>query len=192
MRILDVGGGYSTIGKLIVEDFGAEYWIIDDFGVESSEPIWSRYGSREELRKSNPDINYIFGRMCKDVSSILEDDFFDIVLSISTLEHIPPQNRSQIFEDMVRVTNKTAGLMISTIDVSESNLVEWDGLLRAFYDMHCAKEELPKISAAEFNAAGTLYETSEVIFRHYPPNEKVKKYSRIGCLGLSFLLLIHQ
>jgi hypothetical protein len=53
LRILDVGGGYSTIGKLIVEDFGAEYWIIDDFGVESSEPIWSRYGSREELRKSN-------------------------------------------------------------------------------------------------------------------------------------------
>ena len=65
-KVVEVGGAYSGLPQYLSDKFGVESWIVDDFGVESKEDLWSRWGDREEVKEKYPSVNYVFERVGGD------------------------------------------------------------------------------------------------------------------------------
>ena len=62
-KVVEVGGAYSGLPQYLSDEFSVEAWIVDDFGVESKEGLWSRWGDREELKSKYPSVKYVFERV---------------------------------------------------------------------------------------------------------------------------------
>lgn len=115
-KIIEVGGAFSTLPVYIAHKYGLEAWIGDDFGAAADEvKMWSRWGDPYELPKKYPDMNYIFKPFGK-FSKEYQDNFFDRVFSVSTLEHIPFNCVLPVLKDMHRVLKK-GGIELHSIDV---------------------------------------------------------------------------
>lgn len=117
MRVVEVGGAYSDLPQYIAATFGCEVHVIDDFGVESGEAeLWSRWGKRESLRGRNPDVRYIFDRVGNFASSQIPLNYYDLIYTVSTLEHVPPESMADVFLHMERML-KPGGTMVHCIDL---------------------------------------------------------------------------
>ena len=115
-RVLGVGEAYSELPAHIAKTYGCEVWVADDFGMSSGEEeLWSRWGKPEELQEKHPQVRYVFERMGRP-SSTIPESYFDVVFSVSTLEHIPAANIPAVFTHMDRCL-RPGGLSYHTIDV---------------------------------------------------------------------------
>jgi SAM-dependent methyltransferase len=115
-KVLDVGGGYSSLAQVIAERYGPQCWVADDFGVETGEQLWSRWGDRESLKQKYPLINYAFERIGDINSKSFEFGSFDVIYSVSTLEHIPWRSMPAVF-DHITMLLKPGGRMLHCVDV---------------------------------------------------------------------------
>ncbi len=117
MRVVEVGGAYSDLPQHIAENFGCEVHVIDDFGVESGEAeMWSRWGEREALQQKNPKVKYIFERAGNLQSSQIPLNYYDVVFSVSTIEHIPEPAMFDVFRHFEAML-KPGGIMVHLIDL---------------------------------------------------------------------------
>ncbi|MCU0390870.1 MAG: class I SAM-dependent methyltransferase [Thermoflexibacter sp.] len=116
MKVVEVGGAYSDLPQYIAQNYGCEVHVIDDFGVESGEPLWSRWGSREELMQKNPDVKYIFERVGNVSNPNIPLDYYDVIFSVSTIEHIPPTAMYDVFTHLGKMLKK-GGMMVHCIDL---------------------------------------------------------------------------
>ncbi|MCU0448780.1 MAG: class I SAM-dependent methyltransferase [Bernardetiaceae bacterium] len=115
--VVEIGGAYSELPQHIARQFGCQVHVIDDFGVESGEAeMWSRWGQREELEQKNPDVKYIFDRAGNFGSTVIPQNFYDVVFSVSTIEHIPETAMAGVFRHMEAML-KPGGLMVHCIDL---------------------------------------------------------------------------
>lgn len=104
-KILDIGGGHSRILKYFKDDY--ECWNLDKFEGIGNGPTKSEESDFEII------YDYI-GNFNKD----LPDDYFDLVFSISSLEHVP-QDDVQNFENIVKDINrilKPGGYSVHCLD----------------------------------------------------------------------------
>lgn len=91
-KILDIGGGHSRILKHFSEDY--ECWNLDKFEGIGNGPT--------EAEESDFKIIYDYiGNFNKEIP----DNYFDLVFSISTLEHVP-QDDIQNFENIIKDINR--------------------------------------------------------------------------------------
>ena len=60
LRFLDVGVGYSDVAAHLVERYGMEGWVADDFGMTSGKAAWSRWGDPHDLPRKHPKVKYVF------------------------------------------------------------------------------------------------------------------------------------
>ncbi|SFE77462.1 class I SAM-dependent methyltransferase [Thermoflexibacter ruber] len=116
MKVVEVGGAYSDLPQYIAQNYDCEVHVIDDFGVESGEPLWNRWGSREELMQKNPNVKYIFERVGNIHNPNIPLDYYDVIFSVSTLEHIPPTAMYDVFTHMGKMLKK-GGIMVHCIDL---------------------------------------------------------------------------
>lgn len=117
MRVVEVGGAYSDLPQHIATHYGCEVHVIDDFGVESGESeMWSRWGEREALLAKNPDVKYIFERAGNMASTNIPTNYYDLVFSVSTLEHVPEPAMAEVFRHMEAML-RPGGVMIHCIDL---------------------------------------------------------------------------
>jgi len=114
-KVVEVGGAYSALPQYLSDKFNIEAWVIDDFGVESREDLWSRWGNREELKVKYPSVKYVFERVGDGANIPL--DYFDCIYSVSTLEHIPWDEMKRVFDHMCKML-KPGGRMLHCIDSS--------------------------------------------------------------------------
>ena len=114
-RVMEVGGAYSLLPKYLGDRYGVEPWIGDDFGARSGEAIWSRWGDPMELPAKYPSVRYVFEPMGR-FSDEYPDEYFDCIFSVSTLEHIPRDQRLDVFKDMHRCL-KPGGFERHSIDI---------------------------------------------------------------------------
>lgn len=114
-KVIEVGGAYSALPQYLSDKFSVEAWIADDFGIESNEALWSRWGGREELKLKFPSVNYVFERVGGGKGAI-PSDYFDCVYTVSTLEHIPPCNMKKVFDHMCKML-KPGGRILHCVDV---------------------------------------------------------------------------
>jgi hypothetical protein len=117
MRVVEVGGAYSDLPQYIAEQYGCEVHVIDDFGVESGEAeMWSRWGEREALQQKNPNVKYIFERAGDLKSANIPLNYYDVVFSVSTIEHIPEAAMAEVFRHFEAML-RPGGVMVHLIDL---------------------------------------------------------------------------
>src|SRR5690606_25192991 len=100
-KVIEVGGAYSSLTSYLAKKYEVEAWVGDEFGMKSEETIWSRWGNPNELGPKYDNVKYVlknFGSFSEDYP----DNYFDCIFSVSTLEHIPKDNRLAVIKDMNR------------------------------------------------------------------------------------------
>lgn len=185
-KIIEVGGAYSLLPKYLSDKYDLEAWVADDFGMNSGEALWSRWGDPLELPKKYPSIKYVFERF-GTFTPKCPDRYFDRIFTVSTLEHIPFQHRFNVIKDMHRCL-KPGGKQLHTIDITYKSP---EATLKYLLIYHIPSEirhwiDVIKASGVNIKAAlpdslqlldrRTLVESPDVVYRFYPPNDSPKGY----------------
>ena len=115
-RVLDVGGAYSSFPSYLTNKFGCETWVVDDFGNDEADPFWRRNRSPQDHIKLHPETKYVVERVGNPEKSSLPLNYFDVVYSVSTLEHIPSAITQAAWQHMAALL-KPNGELIHAVDV---------------------------------------------------------------------------
>jgi ubiquinone/menaquinone biosynthesis C-methylase UbiE len=115
-KVLDVGAGYSSLPIHIQESYGCEVWAVDDFGLDSDDPFWARDLNPDEHISTHPQVKYVLERLGDAASSALPENYFDVIYSVSTLEHVPYTLMPAVWKHMDRLL-KPGGEMLHTVDI---------------------------------------------------------------------------
>jgi SAM-dependent methyltransferase len=108
IQILELGAGFNLFFD---RRFGkdCEYWMADKSGFYEDDIF-------EVARKRRTNTNYIdtfLGEFSKD----LPDNYFDLVFSVSVLEHVPLEDIDKVCDDMARIV-RPGGFIAHSIDVT--------------------------------------------------------------------------
>ena len=121
-KILDIGGGDSRILKYFKDDY--ECWNIDKLEGVGNGPT--------DIDTSGFRLVYDYmGNFNKE----LPDDYFDVVFSISTLEHVPlddVETYENIRKDINRVL-KPGGLSLHCIDIVWLEPIVWTNAIMPYF-----------------------------------------------------------
>ena len=115
-KVLDVGAAYSPLPLHIHETYGCEVWVADDYGLKSGQPFWTRGISPQEYIAQHPEIKFVPERLGDPEQSNLPEKYFDIVYSISVLEHVP-LNLTQAVWQHIDLLLKPGGELIHALDI---------------------------------------------------------------------------
>ena len=208
-KVIEVGGGYSSLPQSLADRYGPEVWVGDDFGAqEGRSELWRRWGEPRELQNKHPSVRYVFEPFGA-FSSSFPDGYFDRIFTVSTLEHIPPPKRLAVIKDMNRCLAE-GGRQLHTIDISSSNLrrllvksitdrfpilnmlgnsvrSDMRGWIKLF-KASGVRIKAPIPNPLELLRAQTLVESPDVVYRFYPPNNAPKRYNP----SASLLLIIED
>ena len=128
-NVLDVGGAYSPLYNHLQKEYGSNVWVVDDFGVDSDEDYWKRGRSPQEHIAAHPEIRYVLERIGNPEKSSLPEGFFDVVYSISTLEHVPGRMLRSVWQHMDLLL-KPGGEMLHAVDVPFQTNFGISGMLK--------------------------------------------------------------
>ena len=106
MTLLEVGAGLNTFFD---EQTGSEceYWMVDDAGFYPDD----RFSNAMQKRRNTRFVSGLLGANLPE----LPNNHFDLVFSISVLEHVPPSQRLAIYQEMYRVV-RPGGHIVHSID----------------------------------------------------------------------------
>ena len=151
-----------------------EMWGVDDVRVD--------YVSRnalEEFRKKHEQgagARFVSGYLGEELSG-LPDDYFDMVCSVSTVEHIPVEKLDGVFQEIARVL-KPDGIVVNSYDV---HFEQW---VIPMYKAHL-KAGLKWIDpssnpALKWNLRDVWFEDPRVVWNYYvgfrPVDERAEKW----------------
>jgi ubiquinone/menaquinone biosynthesis C-methylase UbiE len=129
-KVLDVGGAYSDLPIHIQKEYGCEMWVADDFGLDSAAGEWTRGRSPQEHIAAHPQVKYVLERVGPMEKSSLPDHYFDIVYSLSALEHAGGFQTPAVWRHMDRLL-KPGGELLHEVDVIFPSNTGVKGLLKA-------------------------------------------------------------
>lgn len=156
-RVLEVGAGCNTFFD---EHIGnrCEYWMIHDANFVGAE----RFNAAAATRGHTNFVNGLLGHS----SEKLPDDYFDVVFSISALEHVPRADKESVYGEIFRVLRK-GGLSLHSIDLPSNHAArqEFDIMARKGFAMSPCADLLVRTMPGEGPA--TLFEPMDVVFRSY-------------------------
>jgi ubiquinone/menaquinone biosynthesis C-methylase UbiE len=116
-KVLDVGAAYSPLPIYLQKTFGCEVWAADDFGATIGDEYWKRDRLPREHIKNNPEVKYVLERLGDPEKSSLPSSYFDVVYSLSVLEHVPAHLIPAVWAHMDSLL-KPGGDMLHAIDLS--------------------------------------------------------------------------
>ena len=162
-RVLDVGAAYSPLPIHIQEAFGSEVWVADDFGTGSDEPFWQRGRSHQEHIAHHPNVKYVLERLGEPTSSSLPTAYFDVIYSLSTLEHVPTPIVPAVWRHMHSLL-KPGGEMLHAIDIPFPSNRGWRKVLGgmifdAFYALIPRPQRLRHYMATPKAMVGLIFDT---------------------------------
>jgi len=115
-RVLDVGAGYSNLPMHLHETYGCDTWVADDYGMESEEAFWTRGKRPRQHVENHPEIHFALERLGDPAASSLDPGSFDVIVSASALEHVPPPLVEDVWRHMDLLL-KPGGEMLHAIDL---------------------------------------------------------------------------
>jgi SAM-dependent methyltransferase len=130
-RILDVGGAYSATPLHLSKTFGCETWVADDFGMDVDDPFWTRNRDPRGYIAEHPEIKYVLERVGDWTKSSLPENYFDVIYSLSALEHVPGSITPAVWSHMDRLL-KPGGELLHAIDMPFPSNFGISGLLKAW------------------------------------------------------------
>jgi SAM-dependent methyltransferase len=116
-RVLDVGAGYSELPAHIARTYGCEVWVADDFGFSDENPFWRRHQDPSEHIEGHADVRYVLERIGRPELSSLPASYFDCVISVSALEHVPENAVPRVWAHMDRLL-RPGGEMLHAVDIA--------------------------------------------------------------------------
>lgn len=188
LKVLDVGGGYNTLTTELCKKYNCESWLVDDFGLNSDEEFWLRSKEPRIHAENNNLVKYIFERVGDEKKSTLPTEYFDIIYSISVLEHIPIISLAGVFDHMITLL-KPGGRMIHAIDLNKHNFPSWKKFLECNFNNNEINTnkiiQLKNIDDADYYE-DLLFEPVSIVYKYYFHNENNtdKKYLKVGTLYL--------
>jgi SAM-dependent methyltransferase len=115
-NVLDVGGAYSALPEHLHSEYGVKAWVVDDFGIDSSEVFWERGRSPQEHIAARPQIHYVLERLGDPAHSTLPQGSFDVIYSIPVLEHVPGEALQAVWQHMDLLL-KPGGELLHAVDM---------------------------------------------------------------------------
>ncbi|MGK2955572.1 MAG: SAM-dependent methyltransferase [Solirubrobacterales bacterium] len=203
-RVIELGGAYSRLPEWLGDTYGVEPWVGDDFGEAAGEPeLWSRWGSPAELAERHPTVTYRLENFGPESS--FPTGHFDRLFSVSTLEHIPFEQRLGVLKDAHRSLSPQ-GIELHTIDISiprpwkafgagllerahlerllrrqPNSIASWFGLLRAS-GVDTSKVKMP--NSIDLLDRQVLADSPDVVYRFYPPVDAPSPFAAVASLLL--------
>lgn len=111
-RVLEVGHGAGTyIYQLYKDNIEIEFWGLDDEVKDSSVSV----EDLKNVRLWNPHVKFVSG-LLGSYSKELPDNYFDLVYSVSVIEHIPHEFLNSVFEDTYRIL-RPGGIVSHSYDI---------------------------------------------------------------------------
>jgi ubiquinone/menaquinone biosynthesis C-methylase UbiE len=156
-KILEVGAGFNTFFD---ENFGSdyEYWMIDDAGYYPKD----KFEPAIEKRQNTQFVCSLMGSFSYE----LPDNYFDIVFSISVLEHVPPTSCYDLYRDMFRVLSP-GGYIVHSIDLVQPHRLEKEySLIKKAGFLVAPRADL-LIRVRHGEGETTLFEPIDIVFRWY-------------------------
>jgi hypothetical protein len=114
----------------IYTHYGSEVWAVDDFGIGTGDEFWKRSRSPTKFIEQNPEIHYVVERLGDQTSSSLLNNYFDVIYSVSTLEHVPGSMQLTVWKHMDALL-KPGGELIHAIDIDFPSNFGMKGMLKA-------------------------------------------------------------
>lgn len=161
-KILEIGAGWN---RHFDEHFSKshEYWMIDD----ATEIGWDK-GSLEKFeagvreRRNTHFVRGFLGAFSKE----LEESSFDLVFSISVIEHVPPEAKRDFYRDMFRIL-KPGGFIAHSIDIFDETLgrAEFEILTQTGFILPPVPDLRVRVRPSEGNP--TLFEDMWTVFHGY-------------------------
>lgn len=110
--VLEVGHGSGTyLFQLFKDNKDVELWGLDAEVKDSSVSV----EDLKNVREWNPHVKFVEGLLGTNVKE-LPDNYFDLVYSVSVIEHIPHEYLPSVFEETYRILSP-GGIISHTYDV---------------------------------------------------------------------------
>jgi ubiquinone/menaquinone biosynthesis C-methylase UbiE len=153
-RILDVGGGHSRLLRHLAPHY--ECWLIDEFNGMGNGP--------KDVKPEG--YRVVKGLMGQFLRESLPDDSFDLVFSVSALEHCPRDAETvrAVIEDLDRVT-KPGGMNVHCLDAVITR--QRPGELSIVHQLFFDRATYPVPKPASIIADPDLYKLPENIYRNW-------------------------
>lgn len=170
-KILEVGAGFNTFFDTHFAG-NCEYWMLDDTVGFCDE---EKFNVAVKERRNTHFVRSLLGKF----SAELPENYFDLVFSISALEHVPLDKRDAVYSDMFRIV-RPGGVIVHSIDM--------------FRDKYWSEEEYGLIKKAGFlvpsspdlnirvwhgEGAATLFEPVEIVFKAYYGGDRKDMWSNL-------------
>ncbi len=129
-RILEFGPGFNLFFSNLCNERGIEYWCIDEqgenLGIGTDLERWKKVIAAREGR-SQTTVQGLLGKS----QALLPEDHFDLVFSISVIEHIDSAHMPAVTAEARRVL-RASGVLLNTIDIyyGSRKHLEWHGSCR--------------------------------------------------------------
>jgi SAM-dependent methyltransferase len=157
--LLEIGAGCNTFFDRNAPA-SAEYWMIDDPGFYSAGDFALANSRRQRTRA----VEGLLGK----AGDALPDNYFDMVFSISALEHVKVAEVRAICAEMARVL-KPGGHAVHTIDMAPRAYRRIGrAYLRSIMRAGLRFTESPGVDYSRVAARGVLLEPLQAIFTYYP------------------------
>ena len=165
-KVLDVGGAYSQLPLYINQQFGCETWVADDFGIQANDPFWLRNRQPPEYISEHPQVKFVLERVGDPGHSTLQLGYFDVVYSVSVLEHVPYDQTPAVWRHLGQLV-KPGGELLHAIDipfVSNGGLSKMikATLFEAFSSLIPGNYQLSHYMVTPMNYARLVFRTLEL------------------------------
>ena len=116
-RVLDVWAGYSPLPARIQRTYGCEVWAVDDYGLGlDSDPFWTRRHDPHAHVAKHPEVKHVLELVGDPSNSSLPTEYFDVIYSVSAIEHVPPSLTPSVWKHMGMLL-KPGGEMLHGVDI---------------------------------------------------------------------------
>lgn len=162
----------AGLGNVYAERLGDRYdrWAADKAGFYDAEAV-------KAAKAKNPDVRWI-DTLLGEGSTELPDEHFDLVYSVSVVEHIEPERIAATFDDIVRVL-RPGGLSVHSIDVRPGR---FDKLMKALREV-APSGRLSWVEAPQqldFSIPDLMREPLDIVFKYYDKRPELEHKLRVA------------